>query len=239
MNLRDILNSVLGESGFLTKPAFASSSDQDDKQMIFIANRMAHEMMEWADWSVLKKSFKINPNGEAGGSTPDANGRYPLPTDFLSLVADSAWETDGSRRVEFPTPPNRWFMYKFSTFSDGGTLRARIYGDAIELHDTPADEFEFEYISKYPILDASGASKQYFTLDDDEFLLDDESLIKGIQSKWAKAKMMPQADEWKMDFLMSMNKAKARDTGGRTIGGVSNERSWWDSRRPYYPLYRR
>lgn len=231
MNLKQILNRVLSESTFLEKPAFTSSNDPDDKQMVAIANAVAYHMFNWCHWGVLKATHTV---------TMTEDKLYPLPDGFQSMIPDSAWETDGSRRVEVPTAEGRWYMYKYSTYSDGGTLRARLQGPNIELYDTqPGESFAFEYITKYPITDAGGTPKEYFTLDDDIFLLDPEVLIKGIKAQWAEGKMMPQAEKWELRYLSDLNAAKGRDTGGRTIGGHASDNAYIESRQPYYPLYRR
>lgn len=229
MNLKDILNSVLLESGFVEKDQFAQTTDPDDKQMVAIANRVSQEIMKWAQWSVLKKDHTVVMTDSL---------TYPLPTDFLHLVADSVWEVDGSRQVELPTPNGRWYMYKFSAFSDGGTLRARLYGDTIELYDTQSGEdFIFEYVSNMCITDVNGVPKPYFTMDNDIFILDEETIVRGVQAKWAKTKMMPQADEWRGEYFTTMSGAVARDVGARTIGGLGGDGRMNES--PYYPLWQR
>ena len=50
MTLVDILNSVLEQSGFLSRNSYAGSSDPDDKQMVAIANRAAYEIMNFYKW---------------------------------------------------------------------------------------------------------------------------------------------------------------------------------------------
>ena len=235
MNLKEILNQTLGESGFLEKAAFAGSSDPDDKQMVAISNRMAQSILEFYNWSTLIKNHIITITESAG--VPQIS--YPLPADFSNLIADSVWEVDGSRRVELPTAQGRWYMYKFSAYSDGGTIRARIMYPNIEVYSPQiGDQFEFAYESKFPVISSSGTPKQFFTQDDDTFALDDEVLIRGILSKWGQTKMMPQAQEWKQEYMQDMNAAIGRDSGGRTVGGRSSDKSFIESRQPYYPLYR-
>jgi hypothetical protein len=236
MNLKDMLNQMLGEAGFLEKAAFAGSTDPDDKQMVAIANRVAQSTLEFYNWSSLIKNYTIKI--VADPSDPDqAQIAYPLPADFSNMVADSAWEVDGSRRVDLPTPQGRWYMYKFSAWSDGGTIRARIMYPNIEIYSPQiGDEFQFAYESKYPVISVDGTPKQYFTQDDDSFALEDELLIKGTLAKWGQTKMMPQAGEWKMEYMQDMNSAIGRDAGGRTVGGANRE-SRYDCRSPYTPLY--
>jgi hypothetical protein len=237
MNLKSILNSVLGESGFLEKSAFAASSDVDDKQMVAIANRMAYKIFNFYNWSAMRQTWVLEMTTTgAKGNIPKTV--YNLPTDWQTMVPDSVWETDGSRRVELPVPENRWFLYKHTVFSDGGTMRARLYGNTIEIHDaSPGESITLEYITNTPIRSAAGDPKQYFTADDDIFILDPETLITGVQWKWGHAKMMPQVAEWRQDHLTAVNGAIGRDAGGRTVGGQSANSDWMRNRGPYYPLY--
>jgi len=138
MNILEILNDVLGQSGFLQKASFFGTQDPDDIQMINIANRTAYEIYNFYTWSALRNSFSITmeevdvPYTGAGRIPDDWDETapvyyYALPADFQSGVSDSAWEKDGSRTVDLSTNERDWYMYKFAAFSDGGILRARIH----------------------------------------------------------------------------------------------------------------
>lgn len=235
MNLRDMINDVLGQSGFLHKAGFANSTDTDDIQMVSIANRAALEIYQFYTWSALRVAAEITMTETAG--VPDS--LYPLPADFKSVISDSAWESDGSRQVELSTPERRWYAYKFSAFSDGGVLRARVVGNNIEVHDAaPGQSFWFEYISNGPIIPANSADppKDRFTLDTDTWLLDDQVLVLGIQYNWADTKMLPQKESWKGNYYQKLNEAIARDVPSKTIGGLDVQ--FIARRAPYYPLYR-
>lgn len=235
MDLKSILNEVLGQSGFLQKGSFAGSTDVDDIQMVSIANRAIYEIKSFVGWSIMKATETIVMT-ETGG-VPDT--RYELPVNFFSMTPDSVWETDGSRKVELPVPEGRWFMYKYTAFSDGGTIRARIYGNEIEIHDPePGESFNFEYIIRDPIIDSGGDPKERFTADSDSPLIDNQLVILGIQAHWSETKMLPQAEKWMLNFRAKMNEAIGRDSSGKTIGGNDNSRDWLRSRSPYYPLYR-
>lgn len=231
MIITDILNNVLAQSGFLEKGSFFNSADPDDKQMVAISNRVAYEIMNFYPWPELRSSFTVNMHA--------GQPRYQLPSDYQSLIPNSAWETDGSRMVEFPVPDRRWFMYKFTTFSDGGTIRVRKYGDALEVHDPEDGEsFEFEYIKNSTMVDAQGAPKTAFTKDDDEFILDDQLLVLGIQAHWQQSKRMPSYQEHMANYRAKTNEAIGRAAGSRTIGG-GKFGGWQNSNAPFYPLYRK
>lgn len=233
MTLRDMLNEVLSQSGFHKKAAFTSSSDPDDAQMVSIANRVAVEILGFYNWSPLRQTTTITMT-ETGG-VPD--NRYNLPANFYSFVPDSVWELEGNRQVELPVPEGRWFMYKYTAFSDGGRIRARLYGNQIEVHDPKVGEdFQLEYIVSQPITDSGGTPQATFINDTDLWLLDDQLLTLGIQAHWAQTKLLPQYEQWYANYLAKMNQEIGRDAGGRTIGGPFP--SWSNRRDPYYPLWR-
>mgnify|MGYP001076515870 CR=1 FL=1 len=229
MNLRDMLNQVLSQSAHIQKANFSNSLDVDDVQMIAIANRTQQEIRDYYDWSALRRTNTL--------SLIAGTNRYKLPNDYRSLVPDSAWEKDSSRPVELPVPERRWFKYKFSTFSDGGMKRCRLYGDELEVEDvTENDEIDFEYITKWAVKAENNSVKELFDNDTDTWLLDDQLLILGIQAHWAETKLLPQAQAWRMNYNAKMSEAIGRDNGGRTIGGAPS-RSRYNRDAPYYPLY--
>lgn len=228
MNIKDILNNVLGQSGFIQKEAFFGSSDPDDIQMTAIANRAATEIRDYFRWPTLRNSYTFDMiTGQI---------RYALPADYGDMIPDSAWETEGNRKVDLPVPQGRWFMYKFTSWSDGGTIRARLYGDEIEVHDPVTGEsFEFEYVSRFAVEKRdTGDRKEYFEEDTDLWLLDDQLLILGIQAHWMQSKLMPQYVEHFANYNRKMSEAIGRSTGGQTIGGVPRPLR----NDPYYPLWR-
>jgi len=229
MQLSDMINQVLLQSGFLERGSFTGSSDPDDKQMVAISNRVAYEIMNYWKWPELRASFEVNLN--------EGQDRYQLPADYQDLLPNSAWETDSNKPVEFPVPDDRWFMYKFTTWSDGGLARVRKYGNEIEVHDAEShNSFQFEYVSKWPIEDAQGARKERFTEDTDTFLLDDQLFILGLQAHWQQAKLMPSYMEHFGNYMRKMAEAIGRGNAGKTIGGIG-ERGFGRGA-PYYPLYR-
>jgi len=231
MDLKVILNNVLAQSGFLEKGGFTTSADPDDKQMVAIANRVAYEIMNYFQWNELRTTSQISVN--------PGQSRYQLPVDYQDLVPNSAWEDEGERQVEFPVPNDRWFLYKYTSYSAGGTYRIRKYGNEIEVISDAEDNtsFSYEYISKWVVLDDEGARKELFTVDTDTFLLDDQLLVLGIQAHWQQAKLMPSYTEHFGNYSRKLAEAIGRSNAGKTIGGRASG-SGMGRRSPYYPLYR-
>lgn len=229
MDIKGILNNVLAQSGFLEKDSYLGSTDPDDKQMVAIGNRVVNEIQTIFPWGELRADFTVN--------IQEDKTRYLLPNDYQSMVADSCWELDGNRQVEFPVPDRRWFIYKFTNWSDGGTIRMRRYGNELEIRDPDSTNgFQFEYVSKWAIVSAEGERKEFFTSDTDEFLLDDQLLVLGIQAHWMQTKLMPQYKEHFANYRSKLNESIGRSFGTKTIGGTGRG---LDGRgAPYYPLYR-
>jgi len=96
--------------------------------------------------------------------------------------------------------------------------------------------FNYEYISKWVVEDAAGARKEFFTADDDSFILDDQLLVLGIQAHWQQAKLMPSYTEHFGNYNRKISEAIGRSSSGKTIGGVPRGLG---RRSPYYPLYRK
>ena len=147
MTLLEILNQVLMQSSFLPKDSFTVNADPDDRQMMAIANRVAYEIFNFYDWGTLRNVAVLD--------MIEGQNSYDVPPDYQSIVPDSAWETDGSRKVDLPASDAAWYQYKFSSLTTGGTIRARFYGDRIEVIEPfNGGSFTFEYVSKYPITSA-------------------------------------------------------------------------------------
>jgi hypothetical protein len=229
MNLKDMLNQVLAQSAFLQRAGFFGSTDPDDLQMVAIANRVVQEIRDMYNWEILRNRFTI--------IMQDGVERYNLPDDFKAYVPNSGWQDEGSRQIELPVPDGRWYMYQNSAYSDGGTYRCRLSGNQIEVFEPdPGQKIVFFYISDSTVESQLGVRKPLFTEDEDNYIMDDQMLILGIQAHWAETKLLPQAQAWKTNYRAKVNEQIGITTGGRTIGGFTRG-SRYDKDSPYYPLW--
>lgn len=227
MTLKEMLNEVLSEAGFLKRTAFYGSTDPDDLQMISIANRVAKRMRTFWDWTVLRQSYELTMIADTYV--------YQLPSNFSSWVRDSGWMSSGGRPVEIPVPDARWYMYKYSGTSDQTLIRVRLKGNTIELSSIePGNSILFDYVSKN-IVDDGGALRETFNSDNNTIILDDDTFILGVKAYWAKTKQFPMADDFMVEFMQQMNGDIGRAAGGATIGGglLQAPRG-----APNYPLWR-
>jgi hypothetical protein len=215
-SILEIMNDVLSQSGFLKRPQYFNSSDPDDVQMTAIANRTLLEISEFYAWSPYRIPFEITLN--------EGQENYALPSDLKWIVGDSSWETDGSRKVDDHISDAEWYQYKFSSLTSGGIIRARVYGNEMQVQEPfNGGKISFEYISNFAVKDSEGAVKEQFTQDTDTFLLNDQLLTLGIQANWGQTKLMPQYQEWGENYMKKMNAAIGRDGVRNTIGGTPQQ----------------
>jgi hypothetical protein len=236
--LKDILNDVLSQSGFLMKDSFTGSADIDDLQMVAIANRVATEIKNFYPWSHLRKSTFITVESDIvegpNGAVEWVKTGYELPADFAAFMPDSMREGDGGRKVEFPTDNDEWYALQFSDVGGGGVQYAQRIGNNLVLHSpTVGNRIKYGWVSKYAVIGGDGVAKERFTNDTDTWALDETVLTLGIQAHWAQTKLLPQYEEWFKNYSMKVTEAIGRDAGAKTIGGVQRR----DNRSPYTPLY--
>jgi hypothetical protein len=213
MQIVDMLNNVLAQSGFLKRGQFFNSADVDDVQMTAISNRVALEIGGFYPWGTLRIPFQID--------LIEGQEDYDLPAGLKWIVSDSSWETDGSRPVDDHISDQMWYQYKFSSLTSGGTIRARQYGDKLQVQEPFAGgEISFEYVSEFLVTSTIGTPKPLFTEDSDLWVLDDQLLILGIQAHWMQTKLMPQYMEHMSNYRAKMNEAIGRDAVRNTVGGV-------------------
>jgi len=214
MNIADMLNNVLAQSGFLKRPQFFLSSDPDDVQMTAIANRVGLEISGFYPWFGLRQPAEIN--------LVDGQTEYDLPFGLKSIVSDSSWETDGSRKVDDHVSDGIWYQYKFSSLTSGGVIRARQYGDKLQVIEPfNGGKISFEYVTEYYAKTEGNAPLDAFSSDTDNWILDDQLLILGIQAHWMQTKLMPQYTEHMVNYFKKMNEAIGRDGVRNTVGGHS------------------
>lgn len=217
MVLQDVLNAVMGETGFQVPPAYVGSSNPDDAQMVFLANRAASFLREEGFYR-LHKTLEIPLT---------AATEYDLPSDFLAYVPDTAYINGRVDPIDLPTSPDFWAYLKSSSGPSGLIYRARLLAGKLHIHNPqPSDTLRFEYVSNAPILDANGTDfKQRFTSDADQWLLDDDLLILEVKWRFGKAKGL---DDWQKDEQMAMrhrSAVRARDAGSQTLGYAETERT--------------
>lgn len=160
---------------------------------------------------------------------------YTLPTDFFEYIPNTAYIQDNLNPVALPIDEATWNQYKAGNVSPGATLFCRfIAGQLAILNPINGGTLLFEYNSNALIqATGGGAFKPLFTLDSDEWLLDDELVT--LEFKWRYKKEKGQ--DYQTDMMESqayIRSAIGRANGARTITPVEN----WPLAEPYANLWR-
>lgn len=223
MTLKEMLDEALLQCGLPTETEYASNDDDSVARFASIASNEAAKLSRYP-WQALRKSYEF---------TLTSAESYTLPSDFRAFVPDTMYEEGDTHPAEFPTSAANWQMLKASS-TNAGDLKVRIMGDAILVHEPEAGEtVRFEYWSKYPAKNAAGTAKQYFTVDTDTFVLDDDLLIMRLIARIKRLNGLP---DWQVDMAEAMKyeqELKGQDSGSRTVGPSDDGFS-----KPHYELWR-
>lgn len=203
-SLKQILDAVMAESGFLIPPSYANSPNPDDVQLLHLANAASDEIRE----------LSLSGARRFASVALDGLGSYSLPADFLAYIPDTAWV--GSRKVDLPTDPQQWAFLK-ATGVGFSQHRARFIGAIKMLGDVSGETLEFEYVSAYPWESDGAVPKEIATADTDNWLLDRRLLTLAVKWRWKKEKGV---DDWALDqqlYQRYVSSLRGRDGGAQAI----------------------
>ena len=93
--LKQTLDAVMGESGFLIPSQYTASLNPDDLQLVYLANAASDEIRELG-LSGARRLATVS-------LTTDTE--YPLPDDFLAYVPNTAYADARVDGVELPATP--------------------------------------------------------------------------------------------------------------------------------------
>lgn len=203
--------------------AVFSSTERELVELAEIANDAAEEISKAYDWQALKTVATLT--GDA--STED----FSQPTDYhRQLLKTKLWSsTRPGSPLEHVPDADTWLGIVTSglTVSTG---QWTIYGGFVRIRPAMAlaETAKFFYITKNRVDPASGSNKEFFTLDDDVFLLDESVLRKAIIWKWKESKGLPYAEAM-ADYEIALAEAIGRDKGSKIlIVGMQRLPSGWE-----------
>lgn len=217
--VQSLLDRVMREIGFAVPSTYAST------QALALANRSA----------TMLRTLPLTRRRATGTIAMTTATSYALPSDFFDYIPDTAYIEDNLNPVAWPIDVATWNQYKAGNVSPGATLFCRlIAGELAILNPIDGSNLLFEYNSNAVIqATGGGAYKQLFTLDTDEWLLDDELLTLDFRWRMKKEK----GQDWQPEAAEAqayIRGAIGRANGARTITPVEN----WPLAEPYANLWR-
>lgn len=176
----------------LPQPASVfSSTDREHRELAALANEMANRIaIDTHDWSRLKTQATFTGDGVL-----DA---FDLPEDYgRMLKVAQLWPSDApSWPLEHVADADRWLGLQSQNLSLAHG-RWMLLGDQILISPPPSDggTVSFFYLSRLFARGVDGASKAYFTADDDSFVLNSRVLKLAMIWQWKALKGFSYAED--------------------------------------------
>lgn len=210
MSLLTVVQNVAEEQG-LTTIADATSDAKDAATLRRLVNVECDYLARRFDWAALQTEHTF--------ATVASTAAYSLPTDFLRIIQDTAWNRTDYWRVRGATSPQEWQMRKSGlvTASIRDRFRIKGTGSTFYVDPTPSsvETLVFEYISKNWAVDADDSSaKSSATKNGDTFLFDEYLIERGVTWRFLSRLGMPYAEE-RNEYDRLYNMLAASDAGGK------------------------
>jgi len=222
--LKEILDEVSLESGMDTEAAYASSDIDAVKRLVSMANSAVRSLTKQT-WQAMLQTYEF---------TLTSATSYSLPSDYKAMIPDTMYSDSHLWPVAFPTGAKTWAYLQASAGGTGTQDKIRLIGNKLEIYQPEAGKvIRVEYMSKNAVIDATGATKKYFTADTDTFALDDDLLL--METMWRYQRLLG-LDFWQgtaMEAKDLLNVELGNDAGAQTI-----QHDWDIGGIPYYDLWR-
>lgn len=187
--------------------AVFTSTEQIAIEMADLANEVAIEIAESAEWRVLTKI-----------ATMTGAMSFPVPADYDRMLVGQGIQ---DKTTWF------WGYYPFSSVSEymmavNGNLPLLSPGGWILLdnefkfYPLPVGEATFPYISKNIVRADGGALKPLFTSDDDTFVLSERLLTLGLIWRWKAQKGLEYGEDMAI-YQEELARSQSKDKGARVL----------------------
>ena len=210
LTLKQILDVALGSAGVTVPTTWIGTNNlATANQVKAIANQ---SVLALRDYNLQKQVRQYSFTLTSESST------YALPQDFLSIVPDTMWVQESLWRVDFPTDPTVWAYLKASAGPPGIWVRCRIINGFFEFYEPQEGMIVgFEYFSNALVQDgARGDPKQFFSNDNDIWLIDDGLIVSDIKWRYKKEKGLDWQEDYKL-YQDDLVKFLGQQNGAKTI----------------------
>jgi hypothetical protein len=213
-SLLQMMQDVCNEVGIPAPSAVVTSTDQQVRQLLALANREGREQASApGGWPQLRGEQTITMvNGQAA---------YDFPTDFDSYMPDTIWNRDQRWIVQGPLSAQEWQTLKSGFINVFPYQRYRIMDGQIYFDPTPSSAtagqtVTIEYQSKAWCQSALGVAQTQWLADTDTFKLPADIMVLGVKWRFLAAKRMDYSEE-KEAWVKAVDRELARSYGGRTL----------------------
>lgn len=219
MNLKEIITSALEYLGEETADNYVGNTNTDISRLVVMLNASAADIVKKHEWNLLKKQNIIN--------VVSGTVLYDLPDDYDRMISDTTYSNNWS--VDLPTSDS---IVAFNTqFGSDYRYQGRLIGGKVEFINVPPGELSFDYISNGTVKALDGTIQSKFLLDTDEWLLDDELIIRAMRQRYQI--QTGEGDPTNgQDLANRLRDLQLADTGARTFNSNNpRNRNYWPYKR--------
>ena len=220
MTLLTICQTAAEEVGFTAPGTIISNTDATAIRLKRIASRVGKTMAK-KNWPELIKPYTF--------STSAAEPQYVFPSDFRSMINNTAWNQTTDKQI-FLLTPQLWSYEKsanVTTIEDKmrflGDDAAPSVGSKLTLHPTPnaIETIRFEYYSTSWCTSGGGTEQSDFAADSDLVVLDEDLFTLGVVWRMLKSIGQPYTEE-KTEFDQQQEICFAQSGGTETLHADGN-----------------
>jgi hypothetical protein len=218
----DILNQVGVEVGLEPVVDPFASTDQSYRQMKYLINTAGEELAQLYPWEFLRKEATI---------TTDGSGDYDLPSDFLYIINQTAWDRTNDNPVTGPLSAQDWAYLEGRDYLNSTLyLSFRIKEDQFSLYPQPDPsglDVRYEYICRNWVLDSNTGTTYIDSVvtGADTPQYNRTLLGRMLKVKYLEAKSLD-TTKAQADLNQSFQLLTARNKGASILNAVNSSRKF-------------
>ncbi len=210
MTLLTTIQGACDRIGLSRPSAVVSSSDQQVRELLALANEEGMELSRRADWQALTKEQTFT-------SLAQETQTSMVPADYDRFVSDTFWNRTRKRAFQGPVTSQDWQYIKAMTTAP--LPEVFIYrGNDILIQPVPTagDTFAFNYVSKNWCQSSGGTAQDAWAADTDTGLLPERLITLGTVFRWKAMKGLSADIDGAM-YDTQVRQALLRDKPARTL----------------------
>ncbi len=183
LNLLAMCQRALREKAEFSVPStIVGNTDATAVRLLNLADRTGRTIRNLITWQAMIQTYTF--------STADGTETYALPSDFISFIDLTQWDRTNYTPLQGPQSAAAWEVVRSGNVASASQLVSvwRLAGNLFSIRPVPTSvrTIAYQYIGKNWILanGDSSATKEYFSVDTDTCIFDDDLMVMGIKERF-------------------------------------------------------
>lgn len=191
MSLLTIVQGVCDELSLPRPSVVVTSTDQQVRQLLRLANVEGRSLAKRHGWQVLTTEHTFTTTATAVQVTASA-----IASDFGWIIPETMWNRTSKRRVYGPLDNQDWQQIKGNSINNvNPAFRIRNNTILMTPNPTTGHSIYYEYISKNWCQSSGGTAQSAWAADTDTGRLDEHLMTLGVVWRFKAAKKIQYAEE--------------------------------------------